>query len=115
MHRVGRTGVTLPSNVLWTPINIKKPCSLVITDKEEDKNTVFTAKLVFKTCEDIVDRRHYVYRCRLTDGRYRLLGSHERPFATMTVSENMPENVTDSQLNDVTVTYSSSRPIPIIL
>lgn len=115
MQHVGKANVTLPDDIVWTPLQIKSPCSLSITDKDEDKNTIYTAKLVFKTCEDIADRHHYAYRCRLIDGRCRLLGTAERPFAVMTIAETMPENLTDSQLNEVTVTYSSARPIPTII
>ncbi|MBP3510574.1 MAG: hypothetical protein J6K19_00840 [Prevotella sp.] len=115
MHYVGKTGVILPAGIVWTQLPIKTPCSLVISDKNEDNNTLYTAKLVFKTCHDIVDRSHYVYRCRLADGRYRLLGSNERPFTILSVTENMPERIADSQLNEVTVSYSINRLIPVIL
>ncbi len=115
MRYVGRTGVVLPVGVEWIPIMAKTPCSLVISDKNVDNNTIYTAKLVFKTCQDITDSKHFAYRCKLADGRYRLLGSCERPFAVMSVTENMPEKITDSQLKEVTVTYSNNRFIPVIL
>lgn len=115
MRYFGQTGVILPVGIVWSPLPVKVPCSLIISDKNEDNNTLYTAKLVFRTCQDIVDRKHYVYRCRLADGRYRLLGSDERPFAIMSVTENMPERITDSQLNEVTVSYSTNRFIPVVL
>lgn len=115
MRYFGLTGVMLPVGIVWSPLTVKTPCSLVISDKNEDNNTLYTAKLVFKTCHDLVDRKHYVYRCRLADGRYRLLGTDERPFTTMSVTESMPERITDSQLSEVTVTYTINRFIPFIL
>ncbi|MDO4309962.1 MAG: hypothetical protein Q4C43_04460 [Prevotella sp.] len=115
MRYFGLTGVMLPVGIVWSPLTVKTPCSLVISDKNEDNNTLYTAKLVFKTCSALVDRKHYVYRCRLMDGRCRLLGTNERPFTVMSVTENMPERITDSHLNEVTISYTINRFIPFIL
>ena len=114
MSRAMKTGVKLPSGISWQSLKIKPHAQLSISDKVEDKNTVWTAKLVFKTCEEFGDRGRWAYRCRLLDGRYRLVGSDERPYPVASVLENMPENVTDNQLNEVTVNWQSARFIPYI-
>ena len=114
MARVDMTSAILPAAIEWQPIDIKPHAQLVITDKQEDKNTVWSAKLTFKTCETIADRGHYAYRCRLKNGQYRLIGTGERPYPVLSVSESMPENVTDNQLNEVTVSWSSPRFIPSV-
>lgn len=114
MARIDMTSAILPAAIEWQPIDIKPHAQLVITDKQEDKNTVWSAKLTFKTCETIADRGHYAYRCRLKNGQYRLIGADERPFPVLSVSETMPENVTDNQLNEVTVSWSSPRFIPSV-
>lgn len=114
MARVDMTSAILPAAIEWQPIDIKPHAQLVITDKQEDKNTVWSAKLTFKTCETIADRGHYAYRCRLKNGQCRLIGADERPFPVLSVSETMPENVTDNQLNEVTVSWSSPRFIPSV-
>lgn len=115
MSRVLKTGVKLPSGINWQPIAIKPHAQLSISDKVEDKNTVWTAKLVFKTCEEFGDRGRWAYRCKLLDGRYRLIGDYERPYPVTSVLENMPENVTENQLNEVTVNWQSARFIPHII
>lgn len=115
MTRKSATGVSLPSGINWQPLKIKPHAQLTISDKVEDRATVFTAKLVFKTCEQFGDRGRWAYRCKLIDGRYRLIGSDERPYPIASVLENMPDNVTGSQLNEVTVTWQSPRFIPYIL
>lgn len=115
MSRVLKTGVKLPSGINWQPLAIKPHAQLSISDKVEDKNTVWTAKLVFKTCEEFGDRGRWAYRCKLLDGRYRLIGDYERPYPVTSVLENMPENVTENQLNEVTVNWQSARFIPHII
>jgi hypothetical protein len=115
MIRMSATNVSLPSGINWQSLKIKPHAQLIISDKVEDRATVFTAKLVFKTCEQFGDRGRWAYRCKLSDGRYRLIGSDERPYPIASVLENMPENVTENQLNEVTVTWQSPSLIPYIL
>ena len=105
MLRISKTDVRLPGGISWQPIAIKPHAQLSISDNVENGNTVWTAKLVFKTCEEFGDRGRWAYRCRLLDGRYRLIGSDERPYPVASVLENMPEKVTDNQLNEVTVNW----------
>ncbi len=115
MSRVSKTGVKLPYGINWQPLAIKPHAQLSISDKVEDKNTVWTVKLVFKTCEEFGDRGRWAYRCKLVDGSYRLIGTDERPYPVASVLENMPENVTDNQLNEVTVNWQSAHFIPYII
>ncbi len=115
MIRMSATNVSLPSGISWQSLKIKPHAQLTISDKVEDRATVFTAKLVFKTCEQFGDRGRWAYRCKLSNGRYRLIGSDERPYPIASVLENMPDNVTENQLNEVTVTWQSPSLIPYIL
>ena len=114
MKFISKTTAQLPSGISWQPLEIKPHAQLTISDKVENKNNIWTAKLVFKTCQEFVDRDRWAYRCRLLDGRYRLIGTDERPYPVASVSENRPENVTENQLNEVTVNYLSARFIPYI-
>ena len=112
--RLSKKEVRLPQNITWQPLAIKRHAQLSITDKQEDKNTIWTAKLTFKTCEELDDRERYAYRCKLTNGKYRLIGTDERPYPVTSVNESMPENVKDNQLNEVTVDWKSPFFIPYI-
>lgn len=105
--------VLLPSDLVWQNITCKIPASLVISDKDDDNNTIYTAKLIFKTCEDLDYRKHYCYRCKTADGHYLLIGTDERPYPKTNVQENYPDNLSDNQMKDVTVEYSSDRNIPV--
>lgn len=114
MIRLSKTGVRLPQDIIWQPIVTKPHAQLVISDKQEEKNTVWTAKLTFMTCETLEDREAYAYRCMLTNGQYRLLGTGDRPFPITSVQEAMPGNVSDNQLDEVTVNWVSNAYIPSI-
>ena len=112
MTRISKTGVRLPSGIIWQPLQIKPHAQLSVSDKKEDGVTVWTVKLVFKTCEEFGDRGRWAYRCLLHNGQYRLIGSGERPYPVASVIESMPENVTDNQLSEVTVNWQSTHFIP---
>lgn len=114
MVRVSRTEVRLPSGIEWESVETKPHAQLVITDKQQDKNTVWTAKLTFKTCETFPDREHYAYLCHLSNGQKRLIGTDDRPYPVASVQESLPENVTDNQLNEVSVTWDSPHFIPSV-
>ena len=114
LTRISETEVSLPNNITWEPLNIKPHAQLSIIDKQEDKNTVYDAKLMFKTFGDFSKRKRWAYRCLLSNGQYRLIGSDDRPYPVTSVNENMPENVTENQLIEVTVNWKSPRYIPTI-
>ena len=99
----------------WENIPIKIPARLTISDKIEDGVRLHTAQLVFRTCAEPGDRGRQVYRCKTADGRYYLIGTNERPYPLSTVTMNHPDNMTDSQLNEVTVSYTSASEIPFII
>lgn len=114
MIRVSKTEVRLPQGIQWEELTVKPHAQLSVSDKQEDKATIWTARLAFKACEPFPDRGHYAYRCRLFDGRCRLIGTDERPFPVVSVGESMPEKVTENQLPEVTITWQSPRFIPYI-
>ncbi len=115
VKNAGVNSVRIPEEIDWEDIPIKVPASMTIADKDEDKNTIYVVTVKFSTCEDIEDRKHYAYRVRLSDGRFRLIGGCSRPYTMLTVQENMPDSIKDNQLNDVTITYTSSANIPYIV
>ena len=105
--------VSLP-DIDWDIIDIHVPAKLSIINKVEDGNNVWQTQLTFRTCESLDVREHYAYRASLANGQHYLIGGYDRPYPVTTVSEIHPENLTDSQLNEVTVTLSSRSRIPVI-
>lgn len=114
MTRISKTEVRIPSGVSWETLKIKPHAQLTLSNKKEDGNTVWTAKLVFKTCEEFSSIERYAFRCRLSDGRYCLIGTNERPYPVVNVVISMPENVTENQLTEVTVNWQSPQFVPYI-
>lgn len=112
MSRVSRTEVRLPAGIEWERMAVNLHAQLTISDKVENKCTVWTAKLVFRTPLELGDLDRYVYRCRMLDGRYRIIGSDERPYPVASIVENLPEKVSDYHMDEVTVTWQSPRFIP---
>jgi hypothetical protein len=114
LYWTGNNKVKVMEGLSWEPVNIKIPASLSITDKDDDKNQLYTATLKFKTCEKLSRMARYAYRATLTDGTKKIIGTDQRPFPVVTITQNMPENVTDNQLDEVTVTWTVNRQIPDI-
>lgn len=112
--RIGARSVQVSSTTPWVNIPIKVPAKLTVSDKVDDGIRMYSAQLMFRTCMEINDRVRVVYRCKTADGSYILIGSNTRPYPVTTVTEPHPDNMTDSQLNEVTVNYTSACPIPII-
>lgn len=112
--RIGVRSVQVSSTTPWVSIPIKVPAKLTVSDKVEDGVRMYSAQLVFRTCEEINDRIRVVYRCKTSDGSFILIGSNSRPYPITTVNEPHPDNMTDSQLNEATVNYTSASPIPVI-
>lgn len=112
--RLSASSVQLSSLTPWESIPIKVPARLTISDKIEDGVRIYTVLLVFRTCEDLYDWDRKVYRCKTADGRYYLIGSNDRPYPVTTLTMIRPDNMTDNQLDEVTVGYTSSNKIPYI-
>jgi hypothetical protein len=111
---VSRTSVQVSPLTPWESIPIKVPARLTISDKVEDGVRLYTAQLVFRTCAETGDRGRTVYRCKTADGKYYLIGTNARPYPLASVTTNHPDNMTDSQLSEVSVNWTSTSEIPYI-
>ena len=92
-----------------TNLNILVPAKLSYNNKVVDKNMLWETKLVFRTCQEPTDNEHYAYRLTLADGQVIVLGSGERPYPVTTTAVNISDNMSDSQLTEVTVTLQDAR------
>lgn len=113
MSSKGKGLVALPS-LPWERIDIQTPARMSINSKIDGKNTLFTAQLTFRTCEEIDDRGHWAFRIQLANGKGMVVGTQLRPYCVIQVQQTMPDNMTDSQLNEVTVTLTTPQRIPYI-
>lgn len=114
LRKISESCVAVSPSTPWVSIPIRVPARLTISDKIEDGVRLYTAQLVFHTCEDPENVGRKVYRCKAADGSYYLIGSNERPYPVSNVTDNHPDNMTDSQLYEITVSYTSNAKIPCI-
>ena len=113
--RISEDRVRVDISTPWQTLPIKVPARLTISDKIDDGVRIYTAQLVFRSCEELSDGGRWAYRCKTASGNYYLIGTDKRPYPVGTVTTNHPDNMTDNQLSEVTVTYTSAEPIPSIL
>lgn len=114
LRKLSESCVSVSPTNSWTSIPIKVPARLTVSDKKENGVRLYTAVLVFRSCEEPGDRDRKVYRCKTADGRYYLIGSNERPYPVCSVTDPHPDNMVDSQLYEITVSYTSACKIPYI-
>lgn len=112
LTKVSSTSVKVSDSTPWESIAIKIPARLTYSDKIEDGVRIYTTKLVFRTCDDMDERSRYIYKCKCADGQSFLIGTNGRPYPITTVSLSLADNMTDSQLAEVTVTYNSTEKLP---
>ena len=114
MTRISNSEVLLPEETDWQKIAIKPHAQLSVADKQDEKNTVWDVKLVFKTCDAFDFQKRWAYRVLLNTGHYMLIGTDDRPYPVTSASDTMPEKVTDNQLTEVTVSWKTNRRVPVI-
>lgn len=106
---------SLSDDLDWENVTFKRPAKLEITEKVDDKVRTYTHKLTYSTCEEDIDTDTiYAYLVTDIDGRKRLLGIPSRPYPIATVSEVHPDSYDTSTLNEVAVSWTSTRKAPLI-
>lgn len=106
----------IPANVEFTPIGCKSPSSLEITDKVESKVRIFTAKLSFKSADDLADGgKPLAYMVTTAMGERYLIGGYQRPYPVITRSEVMPSSLTDTSLIAYSVSWQGVvKPLRVV-
>ena len=115
LRAVDASHVVISEQTPWTPIPIQIPARMTLSEKVESGVRLYSTQLQFRTCGDPRDHGRWVYRCKTADGRHLLVGTDGRPFPVSSVTTNHPDNMTDSQLHEVSVTFTSARKTPEIL
>lgn len=112
--RTGTDSVRVSDGLSWEPVSIRVPARLSVSEKVDGGVRLYTVQLVFRICGDTGDRERWAYRCKTADGRYCLIGTDHRPWPVSVVNTVRPDNMTESQLDEVTVSYTSESRIPYI-
>ncbi len=90
---IDESHVSIPDALPLTDIMIHGLAECVANTVKEDGLLLMEVELQFQTYEKI-DSQALAYILHSVDGNRYLLGNYNRPFPTMTRTENMPSDVT---------------------
>ena len=88
-------------------LNTIVPAKLSINNKVVDKNILWEYKLDFRSCQDLQVDGHWAYVLKLANGKWLTLGTKDRPYPVTVSSKLLPDNLSDSQLWEVSVSWSN--------
>lgn len=88
-------------------LNTIVPAKLSINNKVVDKNVLWEYKLDFRSCQDLQIDGHWAYVLKLANGKWLTLGTKDRPYPVTVSSKLLPDNLSDSQLWEVSVSWSN--------
>lgn len=115
-EQVLNNGILLKENLEFDKIDIIGMASIEVTDKIDNKQKVFTTKLVFKTVSrPELDYDHFCYRLTTVMGKRYIMGTKERPYTVFTTTENYPGSASDKAGCTCTVTYTNLFPLLTVL
>ena len=83
------------------------PAKLSINNKVVDKTILWEYKLDFRSCQDLEVNGHWAYVLKLATGKWLMLGTKDRPYPVTVSSKLLPDNLSDSQLWEVSVSWSN--------
>ena len=93
-------------------LNTIVPAKLSINNKVVDKNILWEYKLDFRSCQDLQVDGHWAYVLKLANGKWLTLGTKDRPYPVTVSSKLLPDNLSDSQLWEVSVSWSNKAQAP---
>lgn len=112
---LGNKTFSLPGSDSWDEVKCLRPVKLEITDKIEDGLRLYTHKLTFRTCEEDINVRDvFAYLVTDLDGKKYLIGSGERPYPIINISDVHPDSYASSTMTEVSVQWISMRKAPKI-
>lgn len=107
-EQIFNLGILLKGYNDFEKIDIIGLASVEITDKVEDKQRVYTTKLLFKTASSPdMDEDKFCYRLTTVAGSQFLLGTKDRPYTLFSSVELLPDSPTDKTGCTCTVTYTN--------
>ncbi len=115
MIRVNNKVTSCTCSEEWNQLCVRQHAQLSLTDELEDKATIYSAELTFYTPQEIDRSQRYAWKLTMVDGTVRIIGSNNRPYAIVSVTESAPTSATDNQWNEVKVTYSAVQSIPYLV
>lgn len=110
--KVAPSIVRIPKDIIWEKVTTRPHPSLVISEKLDSKESIYTATVKFFTCQKLDSGKKYAYRLRALDGHSFLVGTNKRPFPVFSIQINYPDKPSENQWNEVTITWSTPYAVP---
>lgn len=86
------------------------------SEKIENKICIGTTKITATICSDInIGNRKLVFRLTSADGTVSLVGSDERPYPTVTKSDNKPSSIGTAIKKALNITYTNTNSTELAL
>jgi len=86
------------------------------SEKIENKIRIGTAKITATICSDInIGNRKLVFRLTSADGTVSLVGSDERPYPIVTMSDNKPSSIGTASKKTLNITYTNTNSAELAL
>lgn len=106
--RIFNQGIFLKTNTRFEKVDIIGLASVEVTDKIENKQRLYTTKLVFKTLHDPdFHKEQSCYRLTSVTGKQYILGTKERPYTLFNSVGVIPNSPEDKTGCTCTVTYTN--------
>lgn len=107
-EQIFNRSIYLKGSVRFEKVEIIGLASVEVTDKIENKQRVYTTKLVFKTRHDQgFHKERSCYRLTSVTGKQYILGTKERPYPLFNSTDIIPNSPEDKTGCTCTVTYTN--------
>ena len=114
VKRTGNNTVNIAPGAEWENLHIEVPATLTISSKIEKHCLLHNAKLVFRNCSPYYEDSVFVYMVTLANGDKMLIGDNDRPYATAETKFISSSSSSNSELLEVSISYSSSKEIATV-
>lgn len=108
-------GIAESEHINFIELCIEPFASMQVNSDFDNNNEIFETVVTAKAHSRLPDRAvKLAFRVTAVSGERYIVGSTGTPYPLVKQTENFPENVADSQLNTVEITWKSpDRPFPV--
>lgn len=109
-------GIAGTSGINFTEICIEPFASMQVTSEIDNNQEVFETVITARIRTTLPDRSvNLAFRVTSVSGESFVIGDRTTPFPVIKQTDNYPENVSDSQLTDIEISWNSTdRPFKIL-
>lgn len=109
--KLGKGKCRVDESVAWIEVEIAPYARLDVTEVTEGKEKLKNAILKFRVASDLNFSGTIAFKVTTADGQQMIIGTNERPFCQITSSKVHPDNHSESQLKEYTVTLKGKEAV----